>query len=52
MQTKYIEGEIKDQAAGIGEKTLEGEALQQIRPELQWELEDTSMPSSPLASPA
>ena len=29
---------IKDRAAGMGEKTLEGKALQQIRPELQWDI--------------
>lgn len=38
MQTKYIQGEIKDRAAGKGEKTPEGKALQQIRAELQWDI--------------
>lgn len=31
-------GEIKAQAAGMGEKVLEGKTLQQVRPELQWDI--------------
>lgn len=31
-------GAIKAQAAGMGEKMLEGKTLQQVRPELPWDI--------------
>lgn len=35
--SKVHSGEIKAQAAGVGEKMLDGKTLQQVRPELQWD---------------
>lgn len=36
--SKVHSGQINAQAAGMGEKMLEGKTLQQVRPELPWDI--------------
>lgn len=41
-------GEIKAQAASMGEKMLEGKTVQQVRPELPWHIQENTSSSPPL----